>query len=103
MAVLAVTCPEKFLSWGPSGYLIVLSTRDELALRQLADRLPASVGCARFHEPDFGGELTAVAVFDTPELSGRLSSLPLAFSDPQPLHNALCLRRERNLRNCSRS
>ena len=58
--------------------LVVLAVPDERALESLLEQMRTGGGftCAPFHEPDFGGELTAFAVGD--EAARLLSSLPLA-------------------------
>lgn len=56
--------------------LVVLHAPDERALRALSEGCGSAIRAAAFHEPDLGGELTALAMDD----GGRrlLSSLPLA-------------------------
>ena len=60
-----------------SNNLVCLAVPDKEALSGLVERLAgASVPMLCFHEPDLGGELTAVAV--APEGARLLASLPLA-------------------------
>jgi hypothetical protein len=60
-----------------SNTLVVLAATDELALHWLgADAESAGLRLARFHEPDLGGALTAVAF--EPSAARLLVHLPLA-------------------------
>lgn len=73
--------PEVDRRWyEESNNLVILEIPDEAALEQLASRCEdAGTPYARFHEPDFGDTLTAVAIAPT---GWRLvSSLPLALRD----------------------
>lgn len=57
--------------------LVMLATKDEQALDFWASKLEWSgVEAERFHEPDIGNALTAIAACD-PSLTRRLSKLPL--------------------------
>jgi len=62
-----------------SNTLVVLAAPDELALHWLSqDAASAGLRLSRFHEPDLGGALTAVAFEPA---AGRLfGHLPLALS-----------------------
>lgn len=60
-----------------SNNLVCLAVPDEAALSGLVGRLVSeSIPVLCFHEPDLGGELTAVAV--SPDGGRLLASLPLA-------------------------
>jgi hypothetical protein len=60
-----------------SNNLVCLAVPDETALSGLVGRLVGeSIPVLCFHEPDLGGQLTAVAV--SPKGSRLLASLPLA-------------------------
>jgi hypothetical protein len=76
------THPEAAAQWhAHSNTLVVLAARDELALHWLAvDAESAGLRVARFHEPDLGGALTAVAF--EPSAGRLLSHLRLALSSP---------------------
>ncbi len=76
-----------------SNTLVVLAAADELALHWLSeDAASAGLRLSRFHEPDLGGALTAVAFEPAPQsaagvplsaqrAAGRLfAHLPLALS-----------------------
>ena len=67
--------------------LIVLSTRHDRLLQ--LEQAAALEGWPHvtFHEPDLGGELTAMALPGTPEVTVILRHLPLALRDsPQLSH-----------------
>lgn len=60
-----------------SNNLVVLSVTDEASLASLCEMLEQSGSpCARFHEPDFGDQLTAIAAL--PTNPAALRKLPLA-------------------------
>ena len=62
-----------------SNTLVVLATRDELALAWLAqDAEAAGLALVKVHEPDLGGSLTAIAV--EPAGHRLLRGLPLALA-----------------------
>lgn len=54
----------------------MLTVPDEIALKALADLLGLWTHLTTFHEPDLGGELTAVAA-SGPVAQRRLKGLPL--------------------------
>ena len=86
----AVTYPDLLGDWhAASNTLVVLTVSDELSLSWLcADADAAGLRVVRFHEPDLGDALTAVAL----EPGGwRLASrLPLAFPEhPHSEHTHL--------------
>lgn len=61
--------------------LVVLGVRDEVRLEGLADDLGREgLSVTRFHEPDLGGALTALALVVRGE-SRALRRLPLLFRD----------------------
>ena len=74
----AVTYPDLVGDWhASSNTLVILAVRDELALAWLCqDAERDSLRIARFHEPDLGGALTAVAF--EPAAARLLRTLPLA-------------------------
>lgn len=62
------------------GNLVVLHARDEAHAAELEQRATgASLACARFVEPDLGGQLTAIAMCGQ-RARRLLASLPLAFA-----------------------
>ena len=74
----AVSHPEPTAAWHrASNTLVLLAAADELSLGWLlADALAAGLRAVAFHEPDRGGELTAVAF--EPAAARLLTHLPLA-------------------------
>ncbi|MFC4043453.1 peptidyl-tRNA hydrolase [Dactylosporangium siamense] len=79
----AVAHPDAFRDWHTaSNTLVLVAARDEDALRHLCGA--ASVAGhrhTRFHEPDLGGALTAVAL--EPAAYKLLSHLPVALRGPR--------------------
>lgn len=73
----AAAHPELDRSWYAGGNnLVVLAVPDEPALAQLLAQLQAQCAVAAFHEPDLGGQLTAIAAGG--EAKRYLRHLPLA-------------------------
>ena len=79
LSAFACAFPDEHRAWHEgSNNLVALSVPDEAALQRLLQTAVCRlVACAQFREPDFGDELTAVALFG--DKAARLvSSLPLA-------------------------
>lgn len=84
VSAFAATFPEVHREWHANGQnLVVLAALDEKRLGNLLDSLEDVHGlsCAAFFEPDFGGQMTAIAV--PGEAAKLLSSLPLALRTPR--------------------
>jgi peptidyl-tRNA hydrolase len=77
LSAFAVAHPELHRDWHTGGQnLVVLSVADESELLILFARAALLVPAAGFHEPDFGGTLTAIAL--GADARPLVSSLPLA-------------------------
>lgn len=74
---------ESYQLWyKQSKYLGFLSVKDREALEQLCSRLDRlGIAYSRFNEPDFDGELTAIAVEPTATATRYLSDIPLALKE----------------------
>jgi len=72
--------PEETKTWHKtSNHICFLEARDEEHLGQLmADARELGIYCARFHEPDFNDDLTAVVFEPTLKSRELLKELPLA-------------------------
>lgn len=81
---------ERARAWHEaSNNLVELAVPDRAALEELCDRAACAPGVAtcRFHEPDFDGSLTAVALHG-PGAHRLVSSLPLALRPPRSVQAA---------------
>jgi len=78
--------PDRLASWfDNSNCLVVLASPDEETLSLLATQLKdEGFVVERFHEPDIGNELTAIALAPADTLATRLSTLPLALRTRDP-------------------
>lgn len=84
VSTFAVDYPEAHAEWQRGEQnLVVLQVRNEIELRALMDRAGAEeiARYCGFHEPDFGGELTACAFEGS--VARLVSSLPLALRVPR--------------------
>ena len=72
--------PEHAKAWRPSNNLVILAAPGREALEGLQARLN-QIPHAAFHEPDLGGDLTAICF--APEAARFLSSLPLLGKAPK--------------------
>ncbi len=68
-----------------SNNLVIVAAPDRAALERVYDRAMCQPGVAvcRFHEPDFDGALTALALHG-PTAHKLVSNLPLALRAPKP-------------------
>jgi len=65
-----------------SEYIGLLSVDDLRSLEQLCSRLDGlGITYSKFHEPDLGNALTAIAVEPTPQATRYLSHIPLALKE----------------------
>ncbi len=84
VSAFAALHPEAHAEWHLSAQnLVVLQVPDEAALLALLERatLGEAERSASFREPDFGDQLTAVAL--SGDAARMLSSLPLALREPR--------------------
>ncbi len=87
LSAFACEYPELHRAWHTGGQnLVALQVADEEALAALFER--ASVERAAFHEPDFGGALTAIALGGGARR--QVSSLGLALKEPVGKTTARC-------------
>ena len=80
LVAFGIAHPELVRAWhDDSNNLVVLAAPDRAGLEQVYDRAACERGVAvtRFHEPDFDGALTAVALHGS-TAHKLVSSLPLA-------------------------
>jgi peptidyl-tRNA hydrolase len=81
VSAFAVAHPELHRAWHTDGQnLVCLQVPDRRALEVLDNEISPQARAA-FVEPDFGGELTALAMSD--DAARYLSSLPLALRTPR--------------------
>jgi len=81
VSAFAVAHPELHRAWHADGQnLVCLQVPDRRALELLGSEISPQA-FASFSEPDFGGELTALAMSD--DAARRLSTLPLALRAPR--------------------
>jgi hypothetical protein len=80
----SVSHPDTAAAWAPGGSLLLLACAGEHELRWLlADAARLGRQAVPFHEPDLGGALTAVAVYEAPKLCRRY---PLALKEISHAH-----------------
>ena len=83
LSAFACAHPDLHREWHTGGQnLVVLAIRDKFTLAGLLyDAANSGVEHARFHEPDFGNELTAIAL--GANARRLVASLPLALKTPK--------------------
>ena len=65
-----------------SKYLVQLSVKNQKDLLELVDKLnQKGILFSKFHEPDLGNELTAIALEPSSEARKVVSSIPLMFKE----------------------
>lgn len=67
----------------------MLSVADEPELLALLQRAQArGLRATGFHEPDLGGQLTAICIEPSEATSKLVSNLPLLLREPKPVHSS---------------
>ena len=83
VTAFAVAHPEAFRAWHTGSNIIAILAAPAAKLAAIADRLEREgAKIARFHEPDLGGKLTAIALAPSRAARKATSNLPRAGAPP---------------------
>lgn len=79
--------PDVFRQWKQeSNSIITLAVKDEQSLINLYNKLKEKTEfITEFREPDIDNEMTAIAIYGTPDIRKMLSNIPLALKERKQL------------------
>jgi len=89
IAEFAHKFPKQFKNWvETSNYLISLSSRDEIRLKYLYEKLKDNgANVVAFYEPDIDDQMTSLCFYGTPELRKITNKLNLALKNQNYVQN----------------
>ncbi len=93
IADFAYDHPDIFKQWKQeSNSIITLAVKDEQSLIDICNKLQSVTPyITSFREPDIDNQMTAIAIYGTPEIRKMLCNIPLALKEKKIQHQTVAI------------